>query len=80
MSVTLAALMAAFGLVWWAALLAGLLGFAAFVLGARSGRYVVQQEGGITPMRRDEMSQEINRRAGLNGFSTLVLCIGGVAF
>lgn len=76
----LAALMVAFGLAWWAAALTGLLIFAAFVLLARRGRYVVEPEGGPTPMRRDEMGQEINRRAGLNGFVVLVLGTGGLLF
>ena len=80
MSVILAALMAAFGLVWWGAVLGGLLFFAVFVLLARSGRFVVQPEGGLAPLRRDEMGQEINRRAGLTGFVILVLGVGGLVF
>ncbi len=79
-ALALAVLMMVLGLVWWAAVLAGLLVFAGFVLLARSGRYTVQPEGGLAPMRRDEMSQEINQCAGLNGFVTLVFGMGGLTF
>jgi hypothetical protein len=80
MAAIFAAAMAAFGLVWWGAVLAGLLIMAAFVLLERSGRYVVQPGGGLSPMRRDEMALEISRRAGLNGFVTLVLGVSGLVF
>jgi prepilin signal peptidase PulO-like enzyme (type II secretory pathway) len=79
-AVILAVLLAIFGLVWWGAVLGGLLFFAVFVLLARSGRFMVRPEGGLTPLRRDEMGQEINRRAGLNGFVVLVLGVGGLTF
>ncbi len=79
-AIILAALLAAFGLPWWAAVLMGLLAFAAFVLLARSWRYVVQPEGGLTPMRRDEMGETINRKAGLNGFVALVLSVAALTF
>jgi hypothetical protein len=79
-AIVMAALMASNGLVWWGALLTGLLIFAAFVLLARSGRFLVQPEKGLTAMRRDERTTEINRRAGLHGFVAMGLGIGGLVF
>ncbi|MCL4560871.1 MAG: hypothetical protein M1281_09685 [Chloroflexi bacterium] len=77
-AIILAALMAAFGLIWWGAALIGLAIFAGFVVVGRSGRYVVDPKGGAAPMRRDELGQEINRRAGLSGFVTLILGLGAL--
>jgi hypothetical protein len=79
-AIILAALLATFGLPWWAAVLMGLLVMAAFILLARGKRFVVQPEGGFSPLRRDEMGKAIYRTAGLNGFVALVLSLAALTF
>jgi hypothetical protein len=72
--------MTGLGMPWWGSLIIGLMIFAAFVFLARSGRYLVRPEGGFLPMHRDEMSTQINRRAGLNGFIVLMLFVSALLF
>jgi len=71
------------GLVYWfgGSILAGVLSAAAilavFVYLPRSGRYRVNPEKGVSPMRRDEWSQNVNRRSGL--YAWVVVTIAGSA-
>lgn len=78
LSILFAAFMALLGLPWWAAVLIGILLIGFFIWAPRSGRYYVQPEGGVSALRRDERTQAINLRAGLNGFVGVMLAIGGL--
>ena len=79
LSILFAAVLALFGMPWWTAVLIGLLLIGLFIWAPRSGRYLVRPENGVTALRRDERTQAINLRAGLNGFVGLMLTLGGVA-
>ena len=79
LSILFAAALALFGMPWWTAVLIGLLLIGLFIWAPRSGRYLVRPENGVTALRRDERTQAINLRAGLNGFVGLMLALGGLA-
>ena len=64
------------GLPWWAAALLGVAVLAFFAVAPWSGRYVVQPQGGIAPLRSDERARAIRDKATRNSF---VLTILGVA-
>jgi len=64
------------GLPWWAAALLGVAVLAFFAVAPWSGRYVVQPQGGIAPLRSDERARAIRDKATRNAF---VLTIFGVA-
>ena len=64
------------GLPWWAAALLGAVALAFFAVAPWSGRYVVQPQGGIAPLRSDERARAIRDKATRNAF---VLAILGVA-
>lgn len=56
---------------WWMATLIGGIAFAWFLLAPHIGRYTVHPEYGVTALRRDEHSQQINDHAARNGFVIL---------
>ena len=78
LSAALAALLVLGGLPWWGAVLAGVLVFALFVWAARSGRYVVHPERGVTALQDDEYTRAIRDRAARHGFAALSIVLGGV--
>jgi hypothetical protein len=51
---------------------------ALFVWALHSGRYVVQSEGGVTPLRRDEQGQMIAAQSARNAFVVCALAIGAI--
>jgi uncharacterized membrane protein len=60
---------------WWIAILIGLAAFAWFLWAPRSGRYAVHPELGVTALRRDERTQQINDHAARNGFVVLGITV-----
>jgi nitrogen fixation-related uncharacterized protein len=66
------------GLPWWGVTLLGTLTLAFFLWAPRSGRYVVQEKGGTTPLRRDERARAIRDRAARNALVVTVLAIAGL--
>lgn len=70
----------AFGLVvylftqlFWLGLLMIILIFGVFIYLPNSGRYKLEYDGGVTPMRRDEWTQRINDKAGRNAWILVAL-------
>lgn len=61
-----------------AGLLGAVLGFAIFVFLPRSGRYKVLPDKGTTALRRDEWTQSINQRSGLNAWVVSAITSGGL--
>jgi hypothetical protein len=66
------------GLPWWGAVAAGVLVLAFFLAAPRSGRYVVQREGSVAPLRRDERSRAIRDKAARNAFVLTLLSVAGL--
>src|SRR5574339_644285 len=60
---------------WWMAILTGCIAFAWFLWAPHSGRYAVHPEYGITALRRDEHTQQINDHAARNAFIVLGIAI-----
>lgn len=58
------------------AILIGSVAFAWFLWAPHSGRYTVHPELGITALRRDEHTQQINDQAARNAFVVLGIAIG----
>jgi hypothetical protein len=67
------------GLPWWGAAPASILVLAFLLTARRSGRYVVQSEDGIAPLRRDERSRAIRDKAARNAFIVTVLAVAGLS-
>lgn len=63
----------------WMATLIGSAAFVWFLWAPHSGRYTVNLELGITALRRDEHSQQINDRAARNAFVALGMVIAILA-
>jgi hypothetical protein len=59
----------------WISILIGCAAFAWFLWAPHTGRYSVNPELGITALRRDERTQQINDRAARNGFIVLGIAI-----
>jgi hypothetical protein len=59
----------------WTAILIGSVAFAWFLWAPHSGRYAVHPEFGITALRRDEHTQQINDQAARNAFVVLGVAI-----
>ena len=59
LSAGFAALLVAAGAPWWMATIVWVLGLMFFAWAPRSGRYVVQEGGGIAPLRSDERSRSV---------------------
>lgn len=57
------------------AVLIGFIALAWFLLAPHIGRYTVHPEYGVTALRRDEHSQQINDRAARNGFVILGIAV-----
>ncbi len=66
------------GLPWWAATLASAVAFFFFVAAPWSGRYVVENGGGVAPLRRDERSRTIRDKAARNAFILTILGVAGL--
>jgi len=49
-----------------------------FLAAPRSGRYVVQHEGSVAPLRRDERSRAIRDKTARNAFVLTVLNVAGL--
>ena len=64
----------------WTSILIGLLAFAWFLWAPRSGRYSVHPELGMTALRRDEWTQQINDQAARNGFIVLAITVAALSF
>lgn len=77
-SVGFGALLAVSGAPWWAAVLAGAVAFAWFLVAPRIGRYAVQPEKGAAALQRDERSQMINDKSARNAFVVTMLALAGV--
>jgi hypothetical protein len=60
---------------WWTAVLIGGTALAWFLLAPHIGRYTVHPEFGVTALRRDEHSQQINDHAARNGFVVLGIAV-----
>ena len=59
----------------WMAILIGLAAFAWFLWAPHTGRYAVHPELGVTALRRDERTQQINDHAARNAFVVLGIAI-----
>lgn len=59
----------------WMAILVGSVAFAWFLWAPHSGRYTVNPELGVTALRRDEHTQQINDHAARNAFVVLGIAI-----
>ena len=59
----------------WTAILMGSVAFMWFLWAPHSGRYAVHPEFGITALRRDENTQQINDQAARNAFIILGMAI-----
>ena len=59
----------------WMAILIGSVAFVWFLWAPHSGRYTVHPELGITALRRDEHTQQINDHAARNAFVVLGMAI-----
>jgi Ca2+/Na+ antiporter len=66
------------GLPWWSATLAWVATLTFFVWAPGSGRYVVRDTGGATPLRRDERSQTVTDKSARNGFVVTVLAVAAL--
>ncbi len=66
------------GLPWWSAALAWVATLTFFVWASGSGRYVVREKGGATPLRRDERSQAVADKSARNGFVVTVLAVAAL--
>jgi hypothetical protein len=62
----------------WVGALSAVLVFATFVLLSRSGRYVVRPDEGATALRRDERTENINQRSGLNAWVVVAVAGSGL--
>jgi hypothetical protein len=77
-SIVLGGLFALLGAQWWMAVLAGLLALAVFFYAPLSGRYTVQPDKGLTPLRRDEFSKSVTNKAGRNAFAFMMIALAGI--
>ncbi len=66
------------GLAWWIAVPAGAVIFVFFLLVGKTDRYVIRDDAGAAPFRRDERSQTIRDKAARNAFVLTVLCLAGL--
>ena len=64
----------------WTAILIGSVAFAWFLWAPHSGRYAVHPEFGITALRRDEHTQQINDQAARNAFVILGIAVAILSF
>jgi hypothetical protein len=74
-SAALGVVFALAGLPWWGALIVAVGVFALFVWAPHSGRYLVQSQGGPTPLRHDERTAAIRNQAARNGFVGIMLAL-----
>jgi Ca2+/Na+ antiporter len=66
------------GLPWWSAAIAWVATLTFFVWAPGSGRYVVREKDGVTPLRRDERSQTVTDKSARNGFVVTVLAVAAL--
>jgi 1,4-dihydroxy-2-naphthoate octaprenyltransferase len=79
LTAVLGAALYAGGLPWWGAVVACLGALVFFLLAPRCGRYVVKDDGGAAPLRRDERTRAIRDQAARNAFILTVLALAGLA-
>jgi len=60
---------------WWTSILIGTVAFIWFLWAPHTGRYAVHPEFGITALRRDERTQQINDNAARNAFVVLGIAV-----
>lgn len=63
---------------WWGGALVGAAALAFFLWAATSGRYLVEADGGLAPMRLDERMRAIRDRAARDGFIVLMLTLAAL--
>ncbi len=63
---------------WWSGVLVGAAALTFFLWGSMSGRYLVDPEGGLTPMRLDERMRVIRDRAARDAYVTLMLALAAL--
>jgi hypothetical protein len=63
---------------WWSGVLTGAAALTFFLWATRSGRYMVQANGGVAPMRLDERTRTIRDRAAKNAFVVLMLALAAL--
>lgn len=78
LTAVLGAALYAGGLPWWGAAAACVVALGFFLLAPRCGRYVVKDDGGAVPFRRDERSRAIRDHAARNAFVLTVLALAGL--
>jgi 1,4-dihydroxy-2-naphthoate octaprenyltransferase len=66
------------GLPWWSAAIAWVATLTFFVWAPGSGRYVVREKGGATPLRRDERAQAVADKAARNAFVATILAVAAL--
>jgi drug/metabolite transporter (DMT)-like permease len=64
---------------WWSGALAGVATLTFFLWATSSSRYLVEPDGGATPMRLDERMRVIRDRAVRTAFVTLMLALAALA-
>ena len=64
---------------WWSGVVVGVATLVFFIWAARSGRYMVDPDGGEAPMRLDERMRAIRDRAARNAFIALMLALAVLA-
>ena len=74
-----AILFIAAGAPWWAGILLGAGIMAFYIWAPKSGRYTVQSEAGVTPLRRDERSRDITNKAARNALLITVLALAFIS-
>jgi hypothetical protein len=62
----------------WVGLLAAVLAFGTFVFLSRSGRYRVNPQQGVTALRRDERTQQVNQRSGRTAWVVVTILGSGL--
>jgi hypothetical protein len=67
------------GAAWWQAALIAAAAIGWFLWAPHSGRYQVDPQMGIAPLRRDERGSRLNDAAGRNAFVAVMLAAGAAA-
>ncbi|MDD5264475.1 MAG: hypothetical protein PHU43_06530 [Candidatus Bipolaricaulis sp.] len=78
LAAVLGAALYAGGLSWWGSVAACVGALVFFLLAPWCGRYVVKEDGGAAPFRRDERSRAIRDHAARNALVLTVLALAGL--